>query len=98
MAEFKKPAYSFYVASLVINTLALFNVRNNVLQPLNGSYNFQVFTYLTISAVGQGVNADMAFYLLAIANATSTLGRVISGLLADRFGTPRPCICLSFNG
>ncbi|PIL27910.1 MFS general substrate transporter [Ganoderma sinense ZZ0214-1] len=70
LAEFKKPPYSFYVASLVVNTLALFTV----------------FTYLTVSAVGEGVNADMSFYLLAIANAVSTVGRVISGLLADRFG------------
>ncbi|PIL27934.1 MFS general substrate transporter [Ganoderma sinense ZZ0214-1] len=70
IVHFKKPAYSIYVASLVINNLAL----------------FVVFTYLTVSAVGEGVNADVSFYLLAIANAVSILGRVISGVLADRFG------------
>ena len=30
--EFKKPVYSFYVASLVVNTLALFTVGNNAAQ------------------------------------------------------------------
>ena len=29
IVEFKNPAYSFYVASLVVNTLALFTVRDN---------------------------------------------------------------------
>ena len=28
IAEFKKPAYSFYVAALVINTLTIFSVRS----------------------------------------------------------------------
>ncbi|KAM5536453.1 hypothetical protein V8D89_009889 [Ganoderma adspersum] len=70
IAEFKNLAYSFYVASLVINTLALFTV----------------LTYLTVSAVGDNLDADLAFDLLTIANATSTLGRIGSGLLADRYG------------
>ena len=44
-------------------------------------------TYLTLSAVDAGLNATFSFYLLAILNATSTLGRVGSGVLADRYGT-----------
>ncbi|PIL26828.1 MFS general substrate transporter [Ganoderma sinense ZZ0214-1] len=70
VAAFKNPACSFYVASLVVNTLALFTV----------------LTYLTVSAVDDNLNANLAFDLLTIANATSTLGRVASGLLADRYG------------
>ncbi|KAI1786163.1 MFS general substrate transporter [Ganoderma leucocontextum] len=70
IAEFQRPAYSFYVASLVVNTLALFTV----------------LTYLTVSAVGDNLDANLSFDLLTIANATSTLGRIASGLLADRYG------------
>ena len=46
-------------------------------------------TYLTLSAVDAGLNATLSFYLLAILNATSTLGRVSSGVLADRYGTSK---------
>ncbi|KAM5535342.1 hypothetical protein V8D89_011027 [Ganoderma adspersum] len=70
VAEFKKPAYSIYVLSLIVNTLALFTV----------------LTYLTVSAVGAHLSANLSFDLLAIANAASTVGRVSSGLLADRYG------------
>jgi MFS family permease len=34
-----------------------------------------------------GIDEDMSFYLLAILNGTSFFGRVIPGLLADRFGS-----------
>lgn len=34
-----------------------------------------------------GTDEDMSFYLLAILNGTSFFGRVIPGLLADRFGS-----------
>ncbi|KAG2063481.1 MFS general substrate transporter [Suillus decipiens] len=43
-------------------------------------------TYISVSAVKIGVSKDFAFYLIAIANAASILGRVSSGLLADRIG------------
>ncbi|KAM5529995.1 hypothetical protein V8D89_016340, partial [Ganoderma adspersum] len=69
IAEFKKPAYAFYVASLVINSLAL---------------NAAV-TYITVSAVDAGVGVGFSYDLVAIVNAVSTLGLVTGGLLADRF-------------
>ena len=50
----------------------------------------QVLTYLTVSAVGAHLSANLSFDLLAIANAASTVGRVSSGLLADRYGAPSP--------
>ncbi|KAI1786161.1 MFS general substrate transporter [Ganoderma leucocontextum] len=70
VAEFRKPAYSVYVVSLIVNTLALFTV----------------LTYLTVTAVGAHLSANLSFDLLAIANAASTLGRIGSGLLADSYG------------
>jgi hypothetical protein len=46
-------------------------------------------TYMSVSAVEIGVPKNVSFYILAIANAASTFGRVSAGLLADRVGTPR---------
>ncbi|KAI1786162.1 MFS general substrate transporter [Ganoderma leucocontextum] len=69
VAEFKKPAYSFYVASLVINNLALMTV----------------LTYITVSAVGAGVDVSLSYDLVAIVNAMSAFGQLGGGLLADRY-------------
>ncbi|PIL27909.1 MFS general substrate transporter [Ganoderma sinense ZZ0214-1] len=72
IAEFKKPVYPIFVASLVVNTLALYTV----------------YTYLTVSAVSSNLDANLSFDLLAIANAISALGQIGSGLFADRYGAP----------
>ena len=42
--------------------------------------------YLPAYAVSQGMSPTMAGYLLAIINGASTFGRVIPGMLADKFG------------
>jgi MFS family permease len=42
--------------------------------------------YLPSYAVSKGMDATLASYLLAILNAASTFGRIIPGILADRFG------------
>nr|VWO94495.1 MFS domain-containing protein [Ganoderma boninense] len=70
ITEFKKPVYSIFVLSLVVNTLALFTV----------------YTYLTVSAVGANIDADLSFDLIAIANAMSAVGQIGSGVFADHFG------------
>ncbi|KAF8849585.1 monocarboxylate permease-like protein [Acephala macrosclerotiorum] len=43
---------------------------------------FYILTY----AVSRGMSSTLAGYLLAIINAASTFGRVISGVLADKYG------------
>ncbi|KAG0708017.1 MFS general substrate transporter [Suillus ampliporus] len=43
-------------------------------------------TYISVSAVAIGVSKDFSFYILAIANAASTVGRLTSGLMADKVG------------
>ncbi|KAG1756874.1 MFS general substrate transporter [Suillus paluster] len=43
-------------------------------------------TYISVSAVAIGVSKNISFYILAIANASSTFGRVSAGLIADRVG------------
>lgn len=42
--------------------------------------------FIPTYAVTQGMDAEMASYLAAILNAASTFGRVIPGILADKFG------------
>ncbi|OZJ04006.1 hypothetical protein BZG36_03626 [Bifiguratus adelaidae] len=44
------------------------------------------FFYVTIASIQDGVDPTLAFYLLALLNGVSIFGRVIPGLLADRFG------------
>jgi len=43
-------------------------------------------TYLSASATEVGVTNEFAFYLVAIANASSGVGRLSAGWLADRVG------------
>lgn len=49
-----------------------------------GSYT--PYFYLPAFAVKQGMHESLAGSLLAITNATSVLGRIVPGVLADRFG------------
>ncbi|KAM5545702.1 hypothetical protein V8D89_000740 [Ganoderma adspersum] len=77
LAEFKKPVYSFYVLSLVINNLAL-----------NSSW-----AYVTVSAVDAGVDANFSYDLVTIVNAAATVGQLGGGLLADRYEPLDVLIC-----
>ena len=43
-------------------------------------------TYLSVYAIEIGVTNKFAFYLVAIANASSGVGRLSAGWLADRVG------------
>ncbi|CAG8942994.1 unnamed protein product [Penicillium salamii] len=47
---------------------------------------FTPLFYMPTYAVTRGMDATLASYLLAILNAASTFGRVIPGVLADKFG------------
>ncbi|KAJ6093418.1 hypothetical protein N7486_008707 [Penicillium sp. IBT 16267x] len=47
---------------------------------------FAPLFYLPTYAVSRGMDATLASYLLAILNAASTFGRIIPGVLADKFG------------
>jgi MFS family permease len=44
------------------------------------------FFYLPLYAVSHGMNPTLAGYLLSIINAASTFGRIIPGILADKYG------------
>ncbi|KAJ3996135.1 major facilitator superfamily domain-containing protein [Lentinula boryana] len=61
-----------------------------------GYYTFT--TYLASSAISVGVSISFSFYLVSVCNACSGMSRIISGLVADRFGAINlmiPAICLS---
>lgn len=47
---------------------------------------FTPLFYIPTYAVFRGMEATLASYLLAILNASSTFGRIIPGVLADKFG------------
>ncbi|KEF58394.1 uncharacterized protein A1O9_06320 [Exophiala aquamarina CBS 119918] len=47
---------------------------------------FTPIFYLAVYAVQKGMDATLASYLLAILNGASTFGRIIPGILADKFG------------
>ncbi|KAI0332536.1 MFS general substrate transporter [Cubamyces sp. BRFM 1775] len=47
---------------------------------------YTVLTYIDVSAASEGIDPNFSFYLLAIANACSAVGRLSGGLLADRIG------------
>ena len=46
----------------------------------------KVLTYIDVSASAAGISPEFSFYLVSIANAGSGLGRILSGMLADKFG------------
>ncbi|OCL14295.1 MFS general substrate transporter [Glonium stellatum] len=69
-AAFKDARYIFLIASLFFMFLGMFT-------PL-----FFIPSY----AVTRGMDATLASYLLAITNAASTFGRIIPGVLADKYG------------
>jgi len=48
---------------------------------------YTVQTYLDISALTLGINANIAFYLLAISNIGSGLGRLFAAYVALKIGT-----------
>ncbi len=45
-----------------------------------------VLTYIDISAVTYGVSPEYSFYLVAIANACSAVGRLVAGFVTDKSG------------
>lgn len=47
---------------------------------------YTVLTYIDVSATKAGVSEDFSFYLVSIANASSSIGRLGAGILTDRFG------------
>jgi len=68
--DFRKPAFSTFILS---GTLAFLGLTTPI-------------TYIDLSATRVGISPEFSFYLVSIANAGSGLGRISSGILADKFG------------
>ncbi|KAG7442510.1 MFS general substrate transporter [Guyanagaster necrorhizus] len=47
---------------------------------------YTMLTYIDVSAVSLGISAGLSFYLVAIVNCSSGVGRYIAGGLSDRYG------------
>ncbi|KAI0628578.1 MFS general substrate transporter [Trametes polyzona] len=70
LALFKSAPYSIYTLALFVGFLGLYTC----------------LTYLSVSGIVVGIDPDLAFYLLSIANACSWIGRLGGGLAADCYG------------
>ncbi|EAW12260.1 putative MFS monocarboxylate transporter [Aspergillus clavatus NRRL 1] len=53
---------------------------------------FSPFFFTTSYAVSQGFSTDLAFYTISIINGASFFGRIIPGILADRYGRFNCCV------
>lgn len=47
---------------------------------------FTPFTFITSYAISYGVDDNLSFYLISIANAMSIFGRILPGFIADKAG------------
>jgi MFS family permease len=74
---------SFFVPSMFRNK-RFFILTTALLFQLIGTMT--VLFYIPSYAVARGVEPTLASYLLAIANASSIFGRIIPGILADKYG------------
>jgi MFS family permease len=62
---------------LILLAIGLFFIYLGLFSPLY---------YITSYTVSFGLDANMAFYMVSIANSASLFGRILPGLLADRYG------------
>ncbi|EGO02296.1 hypothetical protein SERLA73DRAFT_71438 [Serpula lacrymans var. lacrymans S7.3] len=60
-------------------------------------YYFPLF-YIQLDSITHGLNQTFSFYSLVILNASSLVGRISSGFLADYFGVPNMVIVSMFGG
>ncbi|KAJ7653661.1 major facilitator superfamily domain-containing protein, partial [Mycena polygramma] len=67
---FKNPVFALYSMSVCLGVLG----------------GFALFTYVSTTAISIGLSRDFAFYIVAIMNGCSGVGRILLGWLADRIG------------
>ncbi|KAH7883138.1 MFS general substrate transporter [Phlebopus sp. FC_14] len=79
-AAFANPAFTFCVLAYNVTFLGLF-------VPL---------IYLDLSGQAGGLSPSFTFYLIAIANCASLIGRISSGMLADKYGALNTLIPFTF--
>ncbi|KAJ7080079.1 major facilitator superfamily domain-containing protein [Mycena crocata] len=72
---FKYKPFSLYTLAVFVCFFGLYTCKFSFL-----------LTYIDVSATDAGMAPSFAVYLLAIANGSSGVGRIMTGLLADRVG------------
>ncbi|OAX32574.1 MFS general substrate transporter [Rhizopogon vinicolor AM-OR11-026] len=70
LKAFRNKAFAFYCISGIMTFLGLFTV----------------LTYISVSAVKIGVSGDFVFYIISISNASSAVGRLLTGIIGDKIG------------
>ncbi|OGM42378.1 MFS monocarboxylate transporter [Aspergillus bombycis] len=73
--------------SLQLSCLAFFIIYFGMFSP---------FFFTTSYAVAKGFSTDLAFYTISIVNGASFFGRVLPGIVADRYGKFNCCIIFTF--
>ncbi|KAE8378275.1 major facilitator superfamily domain-containing protein [Aspergillus bertholletiae] len=73
--------------SLQLSCLAFFIIYFGMFSP---------FFFTTSYAVAEGFSTDLAFYTISIVNGASFFGRVLPGIVADRYGKFNCCIIFTF--
>ena len=58
---------------------------------------FSPFFYTTSFAVEKGFSTTLAFYTVSIVNGTSFFGRILPGIIADRYGKFNCCILATIS-
>lgn len=97
---FRNPAFSVFVTSVLVAFLGLYTCQCLGLSAyvnIRADVNSAVLTYINVSSNAAGIDPNFSFYLVSIANASSGLGRIVSGILADRFGTQFHFLSLSLT-
>ena len=88
--DFRNPAFNVYIFAGILNFLGLYTRRFHHLLPAGAApltrFFMKVLTYIDLSATTVGISPEFSFYLVSITNAGSGLGRVVSGILADKVG------------
>jgi MFS family permease len=83
VAQFTTP---FTEAPFVTLVIACFLFFMGLFLPIN---------FIETQALAQGMSLNLAQYLIPILNATSIFGRIIPGILADKWGRYNLTICTS---
>ncbi|KDQ13187.1 hypothetical protein BOTBODRAFT_160801 [Botryobasidium botryosum FD-172 SS1] len=80
LQAFKSAPFTLYCMSAVFAFLGLYTC----------------LTFIDAGAVAMGIDPDLSFYLVSIANAASLVGRISSGFLADQCGPLNVLIPFTF--
>jgi MCP family monocarboxylic acid transporter-like MFS transporter 10 len=88
MTAFKIPAFTLYC---VANIIAFMGIYTGLLKLDSTAVTWfilsmTVLTFIDISAINVGVPENFSFYLVSLVNAGGGVGRLMTGVMVDRWG------------